>query len=165
MRSLLSIGIAMVVGSSWSFADYSDHPELAALKPALIEAQYSEQRINEIFAQAERKQAIIDAISRPAEKVLQWYDYRKIFVTEQRIREGIEFMKAQGPALERAERELGVLSEIIAAIIGVETYYGRIIGSYRVIDALSTLAFDYPRRAPFSERTRCLSYACARTEH
>ncbi len=165
MRSLLSVGFAMVLGSSWSFADYSDHPELAALKPALIEAQYSEQSIDQIFAQAEKKQAIIDAISRPAEKVLQWYDYRKIFVTEQRIREGVEFMKAQGPALERAERELGVPSEIIAAIIGVETYYGRIAGSYRVIDALSTLAFDYPKRAPFFRKELVAYLTLAREQN
>ncbi len=165
MRSLFSVGFALVVGSSWSFGDYSDHPELAALKPALLEAQYSEQSINEIFAQAEKKQAIIDAISRPAEKVLQWYDYRKIFVTEQRIREGVEFMKAQGPALERAERELGVPSEIIAAIIGVETYYGRIAGSYRVIDALSTLAFDYPKRAPFFRKELVAYLTLAREQN
>ena len=165
MRSLFSVGFALVVGSSWSFGDYSDHPELAALKPALLEAHYSEQSINEIFAQAEKKQAIIDAISRPAEKVLQWYDYRKIFVTEQRIREGVEFMKAQGPALERAERELGVPSEIIAAIIGVETYYGRIAGSYRVIDALSTLAFDYPKRAPFFRKELVAYLTLAREQN
>ena len=83
MRSLLSVGFAMVLGSRWSFADYSDQPELAALKTALIEGQYGEQSIDQIFAQAEKKQAINDPISRHAEKVLQWYDNQKIFLTEQ----------------------------------------------------------------------------------
>jgi membrane-bound lytic murein transglycosylase B len=74
-------------------------------------------------------------------------------------------MKAQGPALERAERELGVPSEIIAAIIGVETYYGRIAGSYRVIDALSTLAFDYPKRAPFFRKELVAYLTLAREQN
>lgn len=99
--------------------------------------------------QAEKKQSILDAISRPAEKTLEWKDYRKIFITEQRIAGGVRFMRKHRAVLERAELVYGVPKEVITAIIGVETYYGRMKGNYRVVDALSTLAFDYPPRAEF----------------
>ena len=75
--------------------------------------------------------------------------YRARFVTESRIAEGAEFWRRNAAALERAAREHGVPEEIIVAIIGVETVYGRKMGGWRVIDALSTLAFDYPPRAEF----------------
>lgn len=102
-----------------------------------------------VFDQAEKKQSILDAISRPAEKTLEWKDYRKIFITEKRIRGGVEFLRKNRAVLERAEMVYGVPKEIVTAIIGVETYYGRMKGNYRVVDALSTLAFDYPPRAEF----------------
>ena len=105
--------------------------------------------LEDVFEDAQRKDSILEAIARPAEKTKPWYDYRKIFVTDKRERQGIEFFAEHKETLERAERETGVPAEIIVSIIGVETYYGRITGSYRVIDALSTLAFDYPRRSPF----------------
>ncbi|HAD10786.1 MAG TPA: lytic murein transglycosylase B [Porticoccaceae bacterium] len=105
-----------------------------------------------LLGEATYKQSIIDAMNRPAEKVKEWKDYREIFVTEKRLRQGIEFWQAQRATLERAEAEFGVPPQIVVAIIGVETYYGRITGSYRVIDALTTLAFDYPRRSKFFTR-------------
>jgi len=99
--------------------------------------------------QAEKKQSILDAISRPAEKTLEWKGYRKIFITQKRISGGVSFMRKHRAILERAEMVYGVPKEVITAIIGVETYYGRMKGNYRVVDALSTLAFDYPPRAEF----------------
>lgn len=105
-----------------------------------------------LFAQATYKQSIIDAITRPAERVKQWKDYRKIFITKKRLREGVEFWQAHRAILEKAEADYGVPVEIIVSILGVETYYGRLTGGYRVIDALSTLAFDYPRRSAFFTR-------------
>ncbi len=102
-----------------------------------------------VLDKAEKKQSILDAISRPAEKTLEWKDYRKIFITDKRIRGGVHFMRKHRAVLERAEMVYGVPKEIITAIIGVETYYGRMAGNYRVVDALSTLAFDYPPRAEF----------------
>jgi membrane-bound lytic murein transglycosylase B len=92
---------------------------------------------------------IIDAMNRPAEKVSPWWEYRARFLTEQRIREGLDFWTQHREVLERIAAERGVPPEYLAAIVGVETYYGRITGSYRVIDALATLAFDYPPRASF----------------
>lgn len=105
-----------------------------------------------LFAEATYKQSIVDAMNRPAERVKEWKDYRKIFVTEKRLRQGVEFWQEHRLTLEKAQADYGVPVEIIVAILGVETYYGRMTGSYRVIDALSTLAFDYPKRSAFFTR-------------
>ncbi|MEZ3183581.1 lytic murein transglycosylase B [Pseudomonas sp. LM13] len=110
---------------------------------------FASEQLHELFAKAERKQAILDAISRPAERVKPWKEYRPIFLTDSRVAQGVDFWRENEVALARAEAEYGVPAEIIVAIIGVETFYGRNTGSHRVIDALSTLGFDYPPRQPF----------------
>ena len=97
----------------------------------------------------ERKQNILDAIARPAEKTKPWSEYRDVFLTDSRISEGVEFWRANAAALARAQQEYAVPPEIVVAIIGVETRYGRNAGTYRVLDALATLAFDYPPRSDF----------------
>ena len=107
------------------------------------------QRIRDALAQAQYKQNIIDAISRPAEGVKPWRDYRVIFLNDARIEGGRAFYAEHRDALERVAAETGVPAEYIVAIIGVETNYGKITGNYRVLDALYTLAFGYPKRAPF----------------
>lgn len=107
------------------------------------------QRIRAVLAQAEYKQGIIDAMSRPAEKTRTWAEYRPIFVNDARINGGRDFYAQHRAALDRVAMETGVPAEYIVAIIGVETSYGRITGNYRVLDALYTLAFGYPKRAPF----------------
>ncbi len=98
---------------------------------------------------AERKENILEAISRPAEKTLTWGEYREIFVTPERIAAGARFWREHAEQLENVAGDTGVPVEILVGIIGVETYFGRITGSYRVIDALTTLAFHYPRRSAF----------------
>ena len=105
--------------------------------------------VSAMLAQSESKQSILDAISKPAERTLAWHEYRKIFITRKRIDAGIRFLDEHADSLARITEQTGVPAEIIAAIIGVETFYGRITGSYRVIDALATLGFDYPPRAKF----------------
>lgn len=107
------------------------------------------QAIRATLAQAEYKQSIIDAISRPAEKVRPWRDYRPIFMNDARIDGGRAFYAENRDALDRVAASTGVPAEYIVAIIGVETNYGRITGNYRVLDALYTLAFSHPKRAPF----------------
>ena len=101
---------------------------------------------------AESKQSILDAISKPAEKTLTWPSYRKIFLTPKRITAGAEFWHEHEDELQRISQETGVSREILVGIIGVETFFGRITGNYRVIDALATLAFDYPPRSKFFTR-------------
>ena len=92
---------------------------------------------------------IIAKISRPAERVRPWHEYREIFLTPERIRAGAEFWDEHEATLAAAEQRFGVPASVIVGIIGVETYYGRITGTYPVRDALATLAFDYPPRSRF----------------
>lgn len=101
------------------------------------------------LAQAERQQRIIDLISKPAEKAKPWHEYRLIFMTDKRITEGAQFWRENEQVLQEVSEKYQVAPEMIVAIIGVETSYGKIKGSFRVIDALSTLAFDYPPRQTF----------------
>ena len=112
------------------------------------EAGFDREWLEELFEEARPRQDIIDSISSPAE-ALPWKDYRPIFVNERRVRRGREFMEEQAEWLERAEERFGVEPEMITAIIGIETDYGRNTGSTRVLDALVTLGFDYPPRAAF----------------
>ncbi len=102
-----------------------------------------------VLADTEYKQKIIDLMRKPAEKTLNWPEYRGIFFTEERIDAGVIFWKENAEDLARISSDSGVPGNVIVGIIGVETYFGRITGSYRVMDALSTLAFDYPPRATF----------------
>jgi len=95
------------------------------------------------------QQSILDAISRPAERVRPWHEYREIFLTPARISGGVRFMQEHAGRLARISAETGVPPEMITAIIGVETAYGTRTGSYRVVEALATLAFDYPPRSAF----------------
>ena len=110
---------------------------------------FKRETLEQVFSQAIYKQKIVDAISRPAERTLNWREYQDIFLTERRTREGKAFMQKHKTTLARAYSKYGVPPEVVAAIIGVETMYGTITGSYRVIDSLSTLAFDYPPRGKF----------------
>ena len=102
-----------------------------------------------LLAKAEPQPKIIELITKPAEKVSPWWEYRERFLTEQRVAEGAQFMLDHRARLEKARKETGVAPEYVVAIIGVETFYGRITGKYRVLDALATLAFDYPPRAEY----------------
>ena len=130
--------------------NYADNPAALAMVDELVASEgFSREELIAIFSDASRQDSIIDAMNRPAEKTKPWYEYREIFLNDKRTEQGVEFYKQHRETLQRAEQEMGVPAEIIVAIIGVETYYGRIAGSYRVIDALATLAFDYPRRSEF----------------
>jgi membrane-bound lytic murein transglycosylase B len=111
---------------------------------------FVERELQFLFSRARREPAILAAIAPPTDaKARSWLDYRARFVTDARIAEGAEFWRRNAAALARAAQQHGVPEEIIVAIIGVETVYGRQMGTWRVIDALSTLAFDYPPRAEF----------------
>ncbi len=110
--------------------------------------QFESDYLIKLFEKTKKHQSILDAISRPAEGK-PWYDYRPIFVTEKRIKGGTEFYKKNSTILQSAFKKYGVPSEIVVSIIGVETRYGGNVGSYPVIDALSTLAFAYPPRSKF----------------
>lgn len=129
-----------------SLESHSDYAEFA--KELNREAGLSESDVLATLGKAKLQQSILDAMSRPAE-AKPWKDYRPIFLTEKRISDGIEFYRTNRELIERASDEFAVAPEIIVAIIGVETSYGRNVGSYKVLDALVTLAFHYPPRAKF----------------
>ena len=121
--------------------------------PAFIDQMVSKHQFDPIelttlFDAVEYKPSIIAAISKPATKK-PWASYRAVFVNPQRIKAGLAFAQSHQASLQRAEQQYGVPQSIILAIIGVETLYGKNMGNYRVLDALTTLAFDYPKRAPF----------------
>jgi membrane-bound lytic murein transglycosylase B len=110
--------------------------------------KFRRSELENVFAHAQLLQPVIDAISRPS-TAKPWPEYRVNFVNSQRIRLGLAFWKKYRKTLQRAEHKYGVPQDIIVAVIGVETIYGQDPGSYRTLDALTTLAFDYPPRADF----------------
>jgi membrane-bound lytic murein transglycosylase B len=149
--TLLIPGFAIADGSFAGRTRFDlGRPEIRAFVETTAAAQKIEPlEIYRLLAKAEPQPKIIEAMTKPAEKVSPWYEYRARFMTEQRISEGAQFMLDHRARLEKAHKETGVAPEYVVAIIGVETFYGRITGKYRVLDALSTLSFDYPPRAEF----------------
>lgn len=110
---------------------------------------FNRDALTKLLAKAEIKASIVEKISTPAERKLTWGEYRKIFITPERVDAGAAFWLENKEMLERITLETGVPGEILVGIIGVETYFGRITGKDRVIDALATLAFNYPPRQTF----------------
>jgi len=102
-----------------------------------------------VIGEAESQPKIIELMSRPAEQVMPWHSYRDHFLTAERIAAGVEFWTAHRTGLAEIERSTGVAQHVIVGIIGIESYFGRITGRFRVVDALATLAFDYPPRSAY----------------
>lgn len=142
--------VCLAAGGAAAHTEYSERPEARAIIERLERDHgFDPERIRSLLAEAERQPRILEAMRRPAEKVLPWHRYRRIFLGDRRIADGGAFMREHRALLERAEKEYGVSAEIIAAIIGVETLYGANVGNNRVLDALATLGFDYPERSRF----------------
>ncbi|WP_322521791.1 lytic murein transglycosylase B [Guyparkeria halophila] len=138
----------LAVGSAQAGEYLDREPVQAFIDQAVGETGVPREQIEAWLGDAEYQQKIIDAITRPAESKT-WGEYRPIFLTDKRIERGAAFMQEHGELLDEVASTYGVSPYVITAIIGVETYYGRITGGYRVIDALATLGFDYPRRGEF----------------
>lgn len=142
--------------------DYDDSPQVAEFVSEMTrDYGFAGEQLMGVFREVQRKQSILDAISRPAERVKPWKDYRPMFITDARIARGVDFWRQHEAVLARAEQEYGVPAQYIVSIIGVETFFGRNTGNYRVIDALSTLGFDYPR-VPNSSARSCANTCCWR---
>ena len=159
MRAATVLGLAALLLYGPAGADYSQREDVLAYMDALAsEHGFSKPELEAIFKDAQHQPRIVEAISRPKERTLKWHEYRRIFLQEPRIEQGAAFWRDNEAALEAAQASFQVAPEYVVAIIGVETRFGRIMGSYRVLDALSTLAFDYPPRAKFfrSELTEFL---------
>lgn len=155
---MFCFGLVSVAG--WA-GDYSDRADVKAFIDEMVkEHEFKRQSLEKLIAIAKKKQSILDAISRPAERTKTWQEYRPMFVNSTRIKRGLEFWKTNQKTLERAEDVYGVPAKYIVSIIGVETMYGKQGGAYRVIDALATLAFDYPKRPLFRRELKSFLIMC-----
>jgi membrane-bound lytic murein transglycosylase B len=151
-KALLLACILYLVPGIWFTAHavhVDDHPVLRLLMDEMVSKHgFTQKELGDWLSQAEIQDGIIEAVYRPKEG-LPWHEYRKLFVNDERARRGLGFWKANAESLSRASSEYGVPPEIIVAILGVETFYGRQGGRYRVLDALVTLTLRYPERSDF----------------
>jgi membrane-bound lytic murein transglycosylase B len=109
----------------------------------------SKKEVRALLKAAQPQPKIIELMTRPLEKAAPWWEYRDHFLTPERIDEGVQFWNEHREALERIAAQYQVAPEYVVAILGVETKYGRVLGKFRVLDSLTTLAFDYPPRQAF----------------
>jgi len=109
---------------------------------------FKREEIDSVLSEAKVLPVIIEKMTRPAE-AWPWHRYRKIFLKQERMDQGLEFWLQNEAILKAAEKKYGVPPEIILGILGVETKYGRIKGGFRVIDALVTIGIDYPKRSKY----------------
>jgi membrane-bound lytic murein transglycosylase B len=152
LRLLAGVTLCFLSATSVLAIDI-DQPEVEAFIDAMVEEHdFDREQLRDTLGAAEVKQSILDAIARPAEKTKSWAEYREIFITPERIEAGAQFWADNEDALRQVSESTGVPMEMLVGIIGVETYFGRITGSFRVLDALATLAFSYPPRAKFFRR-------------
>jgi membrane-bound lytic murein transglycosylase B len=154
IRRLLVLLLASLYSLAGVAAVEVDPVAVARARAEFIERmveqhEFDHGELEQMLAEAQIETQILEAMSRPAERVMSWADYRKIFVTKERIERGADFWGEHAATIERIADEYGVAPEIIVAILGVETYFGQRTGRYRVLDALATLAFAYPPRASF----------------
>ncbi len=141
MKRIFSLVLVLVLSTSCLAQQHPGAEEFAADVAAEIGLNQAE--VLQLLENARFKQSIVDAMTRPAEGK-PWYKYRPIFITDKRINGGVAFWRDNEALVSKAAEKYGVDPQIIVAIIGVETFYGRITGSYRVLDALATLSFYYP---------------------
>jgi membrane-bound lytic murein transglycosylase B len=141
--------LILFAGSSVQAIDVGD-PEVRDFIDSMVsDHAYDRDTLENVLQQATSQETILEAIARPAERTKEWHEYRDIFLTDARVKAGAAFWREHSEALDRISKETGVDVEILVGIIGVETYFGRRTGNYRVLDALVTLAFEYPPRSKF----------------
>jgi membrane-bound lytic murein transglycosylase B len=128
------------------------------------EHDYHPQDLIWILRDAVPQARIPEIMRRPAESTVPWWRYRQQFLSDERINGGVRIWNEHREALERVAADSGVAPQYLVAITGVETFYGRITGGYRVLDALVTLAFDYPARGEYFRRELAQFLLLAREE-
>jgi membrane-bound lytic murein transglycosylase B len=142
--------ILALLFTNYIFADYSKHPEAQDVINTLVkEHGFDESYLVKTLQTAKKQEQILKSMSSPAEFTWTWDRYKKLFLEKQRISNGKKFIKENSDLFQQVENDFGVPKEIITSILGVETRYGKIQGSYRVLDSLATLGFDFPRRSKF----------------
>ncbi|HET7363344.1 MAG TPA: lytic murein transglycosylase B [Burkholderiales bacterium] len=148
MKTFATLLVLAATAQAAAAESFGDRPEVKIFIGELVERHgFDAAKLERVFARTQRLDAPLQLIV-PAERP-SWQDYRAQFLNEARIARGAAFWKVNQKSLARAERKYGVSAAIIVAILGVETNYGRNMGRYRVLDALATLAFDYPPRASY----------------
>ena len=120
-----------------------------SLKNEIAENGFTEKELRRIFSRARVRNSVLEAMQNPAEYKFTWGKYRKLFLQEERIAQGVEFWQQHRDVLDRAEHQYGVPASVIVAIIGVESKFGRYKGNHKVLDSLVTLVTGYPRRSDF----------------
>lgn len=145
-----AVFLTLFFSAASAAADYSTHPAAGPFIDEMVNKHgFNRAEVTALLAGAQRQDKILEAISKPAEKTMTWGRYRNIFLGEGRIAEGVVFWQQNEAALARAFETYKVPPDYVVAIIGVETRFGQHRGAWRVIDALTTLGFDYPPRAAF----------------
>jgi membrane-bound lytic murein transglycosylase B len=156
MKYLLFLGLLLPIvvnAVEIKSGDYSNRADVNAFVEKLAgNSEYSEEELVVLFSGVKKQGHLFDLLNRPAEKELEWYQYRPIFIKQKRIELGAKFWRDNHQLLSEVSAKTGVPEQIIVAIIGVETYYGIYKGKDPVLDSLVTLAFDYPKRASFFRR-------------
>ncbi len=143
--------VMMFFVHAYSFASepLTQRPDVKKfIQQMVTQHHFNKNQLVAVLNEAKFQPQIIESMDRPYEKK-NWDVYKALFLTQQRLDEGIAFWRANQKTLERAQHQFGVPADVIVAIIGVETLYGKHQGNYRVLDALTTLAFDYPKRSEF----------------
>ena len=146
------VALLMLVAAPAQALELGDYPDLNRFIDEMVERHgLGRKALRKLFEDVEVKPAVVHAMERPREG-LPWHEYRQSFLDEPHIRDGARFWKQHAATLARAQQQYGVPPEVVLGILGVETHYGKNRGSYRVIDALTTLTVDYPPRAEFFRR-------------
>ncbi len=149
-RFASALALAAACAAPAAAQTYADHPEARRFIAEMVARHgFAQRELEQLFAEARYVDQVLTLITPLPPGERSWKSYRELFVTPRRIEAGVEFWRRHARALARAAATYGVPPEIVVAILGVETQYGANTGSYRVLDALATLAFDYPRRAAF----------------
>jgi membrane-bound lytic murein transglycosylase B len=144
--------LALCAGfASAQTSSYQNRKEVKEFVSEMVKKHgFDRKQLTRVLAQAQYQPAIVRAMDQPPESALaSWQAYRAIFLKPERIEAGAQFWTRNAEALKRAMSEFGVPEDVIVGIIGVETTFGKNIGTYRVIDALATLSFDYPKRSAY----------------
>lgn len=146
---ILWIFFFLLSHNAWAKTDFSTEPEVKKFIHQMVkEHHFKENSLNKLFASVKPRPSTLQQIKMPLEKQ-PWFIYRILFVTNGRIQDGIQFWKRNQKLLTWAEKKYGIPADIIVATIGIETKYGKNVGNYRVIDALTNLAFSQSPRARF----------------
>lgn len=146
---ILLLGVSFSLSTAYADTEFVNRPEVNAfIKQMVKKHKFSEKELTQLFSQVKVRPIVMKKVKAPLEQ-RPWHTYQMLFVTEWRIRKGVEFWDKYQDVLEKTEKKYGVPASIIVATIGVETKYGLHTGEYPVIEALANIGFSNSPRAPF----------------